>query len=287
MQPRHFYVTANGITHSIYEWEGTGTPVLFVHATGFHARVWDAVIDLLPGVHVYAVDTRGHGLSEKPASPYEWKMVAEDIMALCQVLGLRGALGVGHSMGGHALTAAQGNHPELFGALLLIDPVILPEGYYVGALKGEHFAVKRRADWSSPDEMYENFKLRKPFSHWQPRALRDYVDYALLPKVGGGFTLACPPDIEGAIYMQSAAANIYPEIRRVAVPVTVMRAKTISSADSTTMDFSVSPTLPDLARYFKHGTDVHLPDHSHFIPMEAPDLVAVYAQRLLTALNAS
>ena len=283
MSPRHFYVNANGINQSVYEWEGSSTPILFVHATGFHARLWDAVIDLLPDVHAFAIDTRGHGLTDKPAPPYAWKTIAEDVAALSEALGLRGALGVGHSMGGHALTDVAAHHQELFGALLLIDPVILPEAFYMGAMEGEHFAAKRRADWSSPDEMVAKFQTRPPFDRWNPRVLRDYVDYGLLPKPEGGYTLACPPAVEGAIYMHSTAGNIYPEIAQINIPVTVLRAKT-SLADSPAIDFTASPTAPDLASRFKHGTDVHLPDHTHFMPMESPELIAEHVQRLLIQL---
>jgi len=284
MSPRHLYVSANGIQQSVYEWAGTGTPLLFVHATGFHARMWDAVIELLPGVHAYAVDMRGHGLSDKPAPPYDWKTVGADIAALSAALGLTGALGVGHSMGGHVLTYAQAHHPALFGAQLLVDPVILPEAYYIGALEGDHFTTRRRADWSSPDEMFDKFKTRTPFAKWPARALRDYVTYGLLPKPEGGYTLACPPAVEGALYMHSSAANIYPEIAQIDIPVTVMRAKTTLEVNPA-LDFTVSPTAPDLASRFQRGTDVYLPDNTHFIPMEAPQIVADHIQRLLRDLK--
>jgi pimeloyl-ACP methyl ester carboxylesterase len=285
MSPRQFYVSANGMQQSVYEWAGTGTPILFVHATGFHARVWDAVIDLLPGVHAYAVDMRGHGLSDKPAPPYPWQTVGDDIAVLSAALGLRGVLGVGHSMGGHVLTYAQAHHPELFGALLLVDPVILPEAYYIGALDGDHFTTRRRADWSSPDEMFAKFKTRPPFDGWQERSLRDYVNYGLLPKPDGGYTLACPPAIEGSLYMQASAANIYPEIAQIEIPVTVMRAQSSTDSAAGPFDFSASPTAPDLASRFQHGTDVYLPDNTHFIPMEAPQIVANHIQRLLRDLK--
>jgi pimeloyl-ACP methyl ester carboxylesterase len=40
------------------------------------------------------------------------------------------------------------------------------------------------------------------------------------------------------------------------------------------MDFSKSPTWPGLAAALPRGRDVFLPDHTHFIPMEDPALVA-------------
>ena len=39
------------------------------------------------------------------------------------------------------------------------------------------------------------------------------------------------------------------------------------------MDMTASLTAPDLATRFRHGQDVVV-QHSHFIPMEAPELVA-------------
>ena len=44
--------------------------------------------------------------------------------------------------------------------------------------------------------------------------------------------------------------------------------------DQTMMDFESSPTWPGLVHEFRQGKEIHLPDHSHFIPMEAPELVA-------------
>jgi len=42
------------------------------------------------------------------------------------------------------------------------------------------------------------------------------------------------------------------------------------------MDFSKSPTWPQLADGFPAGRDVYLPELSHFMPMQAPELVANY-----------
>jgi hypothetical protein len=42
------------------------------------------------------------------------------------------------------------------------------------------------------------------------------------------------------------------------------------------MDFASSPTWPGLVHEFRDGREVHLAEHTHFLPMEAPDLVARY-----------
>lgn len=278
--PNQRMLHVNGVEIAVFEWGDADRPaVLFVHATGFHARIWDQVIARLPDRRCFALDLRGHGRSSKPAPPYDWRFFAQDVAAVGAALGLRGALAVGHSVGGHAVTLAAALNPALFARLLLIDPVIMPRAAYVGVQDFAHFTARRRADWSSPDEMYERFKDRPPFNAWQPQVLRDYVDYGLLPKPdGAGYVLACEPAYEAATYNHSTATDPYPAVAAVQVPVTILRAG--GQLDTSSFDMSASPTVPDLAAHFAQGTDVPLPQYSHFIPMEAPELVAEYVRKL-------
>jgi lipase len=272
-EPNEMRIRVNDVELCVFEWEGEGRPIFLAHATGFHARCWDQVVAHLPGRHCYAVDMRGHGRSEKPAPPYNWLDFGRDVTALVQELGLQNAVGVGHSKGGHAVTYAAAHAPGAFGSLLLVDPVIMPKAAYKGFTPGEHFASRRRNEWASADEMYERFKDRAPFNSWQPAVLRDYCDYGVLPAPSGeGFVLACPPEIEAATYLGSAGSDIYDEIARVDIPVRVLRARAREA--SVLSDMSGSPTTPDLASHFSRGEDVPLPEHTHFIPMEAPELVA-------------
>jgi lipase len=57
------------------------------------------------------------------------------------------------------------------------------------------------------------------------------------------------------------------------VPAVVLRANP-RDPDSKEMDFSASPTWPQLADQFPRGQDVHLPELTHFIAMQDPQLVA-------------
>ncbi|MEO8395693.1 MAG: alpha/beta hydrolase, partial [Chloroflexota bacterium] len=81
-----------------------------------------------------------------------------------------------------------------------------------------------------------------------------------------------------ASYNYGTATNIYPEIATLQIPVTILRAH--RSSDNFVMNMTDSPTAPDLAAQFPNAVDVYLPDHSHFIPMEAPELVAEYVRKL-------
>ena len=269
------YYNVNGVRLAVSERPGTGPPILFVHATGFHARCWNQIVARIPGRRCIAVDMRGHGLSSKPDPPYYWHTFGEDVAALARLLGLHGVTGAGHSMGGHSLVVAAGLAPGIFSDLLLIDPVILPRIAYMNRRWTEHFARKRRNRWSTPDEMFDRFKDRPPFRDWDVAVLRDYCDYGLVPASDGdGYVLACPPEIEGAIYEASGLddANLYGKFELVDVPVTVMRSATPLKMEPA-MDMAASPTAPDLATHFPRGRDMTTP-HSHFIPMEDPQLIA-------------
>src|ERR1039458_10169401 len=151
-------ISVNGIEVALFEWPGQDPPVFLCHATGFHARCWDQIIAHLPGRHCFALDTRGHGRSSKPAPPYAWRNFGTDVAAVAETLGLSAAIGVGHSMGGHAVTLAAALRPESFSSLLLIDPVIRPRGAYVGPWLEAHFVSKRRNRWASAQEMFDRFR---------------------------------------------------------------------------------------------------------------------------------
>jgi lipase len=262
------------------EWGRVGDPViLLLHATGFHARCWDQVVrGLPPGFRVIAVDMRGHGRSEKTGPIDDWAIPACDFAELVEGLKLEGAIGVGHSMGGHSLVQIAATHPGTFNRLVLIDPVIMaPEVYAQRSLLPpgtEHPVARRRNRWSTWQEMFDAFKDRNPYALWAPKVLEDYCRHGLQPAEGGGFQLACPPAVEASIYMGSIGADIYDTARKIETPVTILRAKERPPGPRERADFSDSPTWPKLASMFKNGRDVYLPHLTHFIPMQDPKFTA-------------
>lgn len=268
----HFF-PCDELPIAVWEWPGEDPPLLFAHATGFHGRCWDHIVELVPGRHAFAVEFRGHGRSGKPVLPVSWARFAGDLMAAARRFGIKDALGVGHSMGGHSLVAAAIQEPGIFASLVLIDPVIFPPEYYGALPPDASFILRRRNEWSSPGEMFERFRTRRPFVTWREQALRNYCDFGLLPE-GDGFVLACTPEMETATYLgcNSQECNLYAGLGGVRQRVTILRAGT--TAQPGVFDLSASPTAPDLAAQFPDGHDVFLESHNHFIPMEDPEMVA-------------
>ncbi len=284
---RENHLQVNGVELCWFEWgehKKNEQTIVLVHATGFHARCWDQTIKYLGDNHIVALDMRGHGRSGK-MEPYNGASFGGDVTAFIDLLDLNNIVGVGHSMGGLAMTHAAANLPDRFSRVVLVDPVIMnPELYALVEThhdqflngSGQHPIARRRNFFIDAESMFENFEGRGSYGSWKVEALHDYCEYGLLPDPdGGGYVLACPPRVEASIYMGSSSLDIFDKISRIKIPVTVLRARQ-RSAEQKEMDFSQSPTWDQLASKFHDGRDVSLPELTHFMPMQAPELVAEY-----------
>lgn len=289
-------IEANGLGFGCTEWRterrGAQPSLLLVHATGFHGRVWDRMLEHLPERHAWAIDQRGHGRSD--AAPVtHWSVFGQDLAAIAAALDLREAVGIGHSMGGHALVQAAALAPGRFGRLILIDPVIAaPQAYHQAPPSfpgGMHPATRRQSRFPSAQAMLERFASRMPYRVFDPRVLRDYCEHGLVPAADAdGCTLACDPRTEASVYMTGRGnPGVYASVRALEIPVLIVRAK-LPAPDRDPFDYSFSPTWPGLVGEFRHAREIHLPDHTHFVPMEAPERVAgiVREELGLSALSA-
>jgi len=138
---------------------GSGAPILLIPGWPQSWYAWRLVMPLLAasGRRVIAVDPRGMGDSDKPASGYDLKTVAADLHEFANVLGLLddGPLDVaGHDIGtwiGHAYAA---DWPEDIRRLALFDAALPgitpppPAGIPAAEanLKSWHFAFNRLDD---------------------------------------------------------------------------------------------------------------------------------------------
>ena len=177
------------------------------------------------------------------------------------------------------MAAVAALRPNTFTKLLLIDPTIRPPEIYGTEPIDASFIRKRRSTWVSADEMFQRFRDRTPFQSWQIQVLRDYCDFGLVSN-NGGFALACPPEVEASIYECSTEpeANLHRALPSIAQPVIVLRA---TSRLPGLFHGNTSPTDPGLATRLPCGRDVPLPEYSHFIPMESPQLVADHIRMLI------
>jgi len=277
---RHQYVSKDTDICYFEQGDPAKPTMVFLHATGFHARCWDQLVGhLVADYHIIAVDQRGHGRSGKPASLSDWSLQARDIIRLIRDLDLHDIIGIGHSMGGHVLVQAAAALAERFDRLVLIDPTIVEESTYLNPPSIENLDVsanpiaRRRNAWTSAQEMFDHFEDRKPYNLWNRDVLMDYCQHGLLPSGPDDvLELACPPLLEASVYAGFQLTNPYPAIRALQCPVRIIRAP--SRPKESRMDFTNSPTWPDLAGAFARADDIYIDDLTHFMPMQDPERIA-------------
>jgi pimeloyl-ACP methyl ester carboxylesterase len=109
--------------------EGAGEPVLLcIHGNSCnHAFFRPQIEHFEKTQRVVALDLRGHGLSDAPRGEYTFAALAEDCAWVCEELGLKRVVVLGHSMGGAVAVEMIKAHPGLARAVALLDSTLLPD----------------------------------------------------------------------------------------------------------------------------------------------------------------
>ena len=96
-------------------------PLILLHGL---SDSWFSYSRVLAGLarhyHVYALDQRGHGDSDRPTSGYSMEQFAADVVAFMDVMDMPQATVIGHSMGSIVATGVALNAPERLAALVLV-----------------------------------------------------------------------------------------------------------------------------------------------------------------------
>ena len=122
------HATVNG-ARLYYERDGAGNPpLLFVHGYTCAHGDWVRQVEAFKPRHtVVTCDLRGHGASPGEPSSCDIETYGADIAGLLPVLGLEGAVLVGHSMGCRVVLQAYRAARERIAGLVLVD------GSFLGA----------------------------------------------------------------------------------------------------------------------------------------------------------
>lgn len=114
-------INANGIDIN-YTIEGEGPWLALSHSLACNLHMWDEEAKRLSKRYkVLRYDTRGHGESSAPAGAYTLELLADDLHALLQALGVQSAHFVGLSMGGMIGQTYALKYPGRFNSLALCD----------------------------------------------------------------------------------------------------------------------------------------------------------------------
>lgn len=128
-------VASGGASLFYAEW-GQGDPVILLHGgLGSIENFAYLIPDLAPSYHVIGIDSRGHGRSTRDETPYSYSLMADDVIAVMDDLGLEQAAFVGWSDGGIIILDMAIRYPERLTRGFMLGANYRPEGLDLAGLE--------------------------------------------------------------------------------------------------------------------------------------------------------
>ena len=215
-EPNMITAMGDGVKIHLAEWSGRGQTLLCIHGITANCRCWDLIASALaPDYRVLAMDLRGRGRSDKPATGYSIEQHGRDILALLDDLKVKRPVIMGHSLGAFISLAFAARYPDK------VERVILVDGG--GDLSKEEMdkvfaGIKPSLDrlgkvFPSAQAYLEAMKQAPYIQPWSP-FLETYYRWEIEEVPGGVRTNIDPLHIqeEAANVKKMAAASFYPKI---------------------------------------------------------------------------
>ncbi|HUP84449.1 MAG TPA: alpha/beta hydrolase [Acidimicrobiales bacterium] len=277
-------VTTDGVRVAFTDLGGTGDPILFAHATGFHGHVWRPVAaELRDAFHGVTFDERGHGDTAASEAGQSWLGFARDALAVVDEAGLDGRpFGVGHSAGGAALLLTELERPGTFRGLWCYEPILPPPRspdappFPSNANPLAAGARRRREVFPSRAAAFENYAGKPPFSVLDRAALRAYVEFGFDDLEDGTVRLKCRGEVEAATYEMAGRHGAVERLAEIACPVVF--------ASGAHTDTPFGPDL--LGRLVQRMPDARsevFDDLGHFGPLQDPAAIAASIRRAFSS----
>jgi pimeloyl-ACP methyl ester carboxylesterase len=259
------------------DYSGRGPLLHFAHANGYPPGSYRQLFQLLADDHhVLAMCQRPLWNGSLPEELDSWHLMADDLIDFFDQQGISGAIGIGHSMGAVSTMAAALKRPQLFRALVLIEPVFLSPAA-IGAL-ARHRALEgmddfplvkvtlnRQNQWSDRQSAFQHFRRKVVFDRLSDEALWDYVEYGLRENDRGYLELAYPREWEARIYA-TFPADIWELAPQITQPTLAMR-----GAESDTLGEEAWGVWQEAQ---PQATFMLYQESGHLLPMEKPGPVS-------------
>ncbi len=194
--------------------QGDGPVAHFYHANGFPVGVYEPLLMRLQQHFCLSA------LSMRPTWPAvgpppsrrDWQIYADDLISYLDHHSTEPVVGIGHSMGAACTVLAAVQRPDLFRALILIEPVsaswltaqllrLMPDIVLrnVEPIQG---TLKRRQFWSDRDEYVDACRQHPAYRRFDEEALLALKSHGVIEDSEGQLRLAFPRDWEAHNYCQ-------------------------------------------------------------------------------------
>ncbi len=270
---------------------GDGPLLHLAHANAYPPGTYRPLATILATRYrVLALPARPLWPGSRPEDISSWHPLADDLIAGLDRLGAGPIVGVGHSMGGVCTLWAAVARPDLFQAVVLIDPVILPP-LYLALLRLLHplgvtmrrtmirRTLRRRRVWSSREACFAHYRAKSVFAAWPDESLWAYVKAGTRVRPDDGTVeLVYPPEWEARVYA-TLPTDVWRAVPHLRLPVLIIR-----GARSETF---LPASLRRMARLLPHAHTLVVPEAGHLVPMERPEVVGAAVLSFSSAFSST
>ena len=216
-KPEEHFAHVRGIRLHYVDWGDNGPPLLMLHGHMRTCRSWDAVArDLRDSFHIICLDARGHGESDWPPTGYTMRDKVDDLAAFCEQVGLRGAIGVGHSSGAAATALFADEVPGAFSRLVLLEPpVVMTEAF---RRRIDSRTQRPRRTWSNRKELHDFLRRHRTAGRWREDVIRDVVEHEAWERPDGSIDMKWSPATVNLEERQQDKYDLRPMFRSFRVP---------------------------------------------------------------------
>jgi pimeloyl-ACP methyl ester carboxylesterase len=227
--PRRFdektLTLSNGLRLHYYEWPGPRPNLVLLHPSSGYGRMWEWTANHLgERFHVFALDQRGHGDSDRLDGDYSAEEYAEDLRLFCQQVGIDKAVIAGHSLGGRVAMVFAALYPRQTQALGLVGGPHMSNFFptrdnVVKVLAAAQRMLDSPTEFASPEAALEYLRAARPRD--PEAALRHRLAHNFTPQGSG---LAVKYDkVRVALGLAHMADDMRKYAARTSCPVAILR----------------------------------------------------------------
>ena len=165
------YASVNGID-LYYETHGSGRPLVLLHGGLGSGEMFGPVLPSFSDHHqVVLVDLQGHGRTADIDRPIDVRLMADDVAALIEHLGLDDVDLVGYSLGGGVALQTAIRHPERVRRLVAASANVRRDATYADILAQQGQVSAAAMEFMKETPMYELYQRVAPRPEDFPRLL--------------------------------------------------------------------------------------------------------------------
>jgi pimeloyl-ACP methyl ester carboxylesterase len=260
--------------------------ISFAHANGFPAGSYDTLFSYFPdNIKIIALEKYGHSKT-KPVNN-NWQAQVEELIEHVEKNQSDGQQSVclGHSFGGVISFMACCQRPDLFNALIMLDPPVLSgaSAFAARLLKRTPWidkyspagkAKNRQKKWPENTDFHATFAKRTLFKNFDTRCLDDYIKHGIISR-NKQLELAFDAGIEANIF-RTIPTNLSQYKNKLKTPGILVYGK----------QTTVFPhhTFTNFAK-LNHKMSLQTTDGGHMFPLESPKETAELIMKLIAQLT--